>query len=79
MHKDTRLPSRKDFKIITNLPFSFLLQFLDYYMMILKLSIYRKEIERDRLEMTSVMLMTPKGYEMNGIGIWMEYNEIEPL
>jgi hypothetical protein len=30
--------------------------------MILKLSIYRKEIERDRLEMTSVMLMTPKGY-----------------
>ncbi|MFS7995969.1 hypothetical protein Hanom_Chr12g01124351 [Helianthus anomalus] len=62
MHKDTRLPSRKDFKIITNLPFSFLLQFLDYYMMILKLSIYRKEIERDRLEMTSVMLMTPKGY-----------------
>lgn len=48
-------------------------------MMILKLSIDRKEIERDRLEMTSVMLMTPKGYEMNGIGIWMEYNEIEPL
>ena len=31
-------------------------------MRILKLSIYRKEIERDRLEMTSVMSMTPKGY-----------------
>jgi hypothetical protein len=60
MHKDTRLPSRKDFKIITNLPFSFLLQFLDYYMMIFELSIYRKEIERDRLETTSVMSMTPK-------------------
>jgi hypothetical protein len=30
MEKDTRLPSIKDFKIITNLPFSFLLQFMDY-------------------------------------------------
>jgi hypothetical protein len=62
MHKDTRLPTRKDLKIITNLLFSFLLQFLDYYMMIFELSIYRKEIERDRLETTSVMSMTPKGY-----------------
>ena len=48
-------------------------------MMIFELSIYRKEIERDRLETTSLMSMTPKGYKMNGIGIWMEYNEIEPL
>jgi hypothetical protein len=39
--------------------FSFLLQFLDYYMMILKLSIYI-EIETDRLETTSLMSMTPK-------------------
>jgi len=34
-------------------------------MMIFELSIYRKyrkEIERDRLETTSVMSMTPKGY-----------------
>jgi hypothetical protein len=60
MHKDTGLPSIKDFKIITNLPFSFLLQFLDYYMMILKLSIYI-EIETDRLETTSLISMTPKG------------------
>lgn len=29
--------------------------------------------------MTSLMSMTPKGYEMNRIGIEMEYNEIEPL
>lgn len=29
--------------------------------------------------MTSLMSMTPKGYEMNGIVIEMEYNEIEPL
>jgi hypothetical protein len=36
-------------------------------------------IERDRLETTSLMSMIPKGYKMNGIGIWMEYNEIEPL
>ena len=60
MHKDTGIPSIKDFKIITNLPFSFQLQFLDYYMMILKLSIYI-EIETDRLEMTSLISMTPKG------------------
>ena len=60
MHKNTGLPSIKDFRIITNLPFSFLLQFLDYYMMILKLSIYI-EIEIDRLETTSLISMTPKG------------------
>ena len=60
MHKDTGLPSIKDFRIITNLPFSFLLQFMDYYMMILKLSIYI-EIEIDRLETTSLISMTPKG------------------
>jgi hypothetical protein len=30
-------------------------------MMIFELSIYRKEIERDRLEMTSVMSTTPRG------------------
>jgi len=59
MHKDTRLSSIKDLKIITNLPFSFLLQFLDYYMMIFKLSIYI-EIETDRLETTSLISMTPK-------------------
>lgn len=51
-------------------PFSFLLQLLDYYMMIFELSIYRKEIERDRLE---IMSMTPKGvlnewnWDMDGI------------
>ena len=61
MHKDTGLPSIKDFRIITNLPFSFLLQFMDYYMMILKLSIYI-EIEIDRLETTSLISMTPKGW-----------------
>ena len=62
MHKNTGLPSIKDFRIITNLPFSFLLQFLDYYMMILKLSIYIEiEIEIDRLETTSLISMTPKG------------------
>ena len=61
MHKNTGLPSIKDFRIITNLPFSFLLQFLDYYMMILKLSIYI-EIEIDRLETTSLISMTPKGW-----------------
>ena len=60
MHKNTGLPSIKDFRIITNLPFSFLLQFLDYYMMILKLSIYI-EIEIDRLGTTSLISMTPKG------------------
>ena len=60
MHKNTRLPSIKDFRIIIDLPFSFLLQFLDYYMMILKLSIYI-EIEIDRLETTSLISMTPKG------------------
>jgi len=59
MHKDTRLSSIKDLKIITNPPFSFLLQFLDYYMMIFKLSIYI-EIETDRLETTSLISMTPK-------------------
>lgn len=41
--------------------------------------IFSLYIEIDRLETTSLMSMTPKGYEMNGIGIWMEYNEIEPL
>ena len=61
MHKDTRLPSIKDLKIIKNLPFSFLLQFPNYYMMIFKLSI-NIEIEKDRLESTSLISMTPKRY-----------------
>lgn len=48
-------------------------------MMILKRSIDRKEIEKDRLDRTSIMSLTPKGYSINGIGLRMEYNEIEPL
>ena len=62
MHKDTGLPSRKDFKIITNLPFFFSIaisgllydDFLTFHIYI--------EIERDRLETTSLISMTPKGY-----------------
>lgn len=38
------------------------------------------EIERGRLE-TTYLNDTKKrwGYSLNGISIWMEYNEIEPL
>ncbi len=54
MHKDTGLPSIKDFKIITNLPFSIEISGFFYYMMIFELSIYI-EIETDRLETTSLI------------------------
>jgi hypothetical protein len=62
MHKDIRLSSVKDFKIIINLIFFFfLLQFLNYYMMISKLFVYieiETEIGTNGLETTSLMSMT---------------------